>query len=346
MSTDLIQTIQAAWDEHLEATKQRSGGEPYRPRNTYASGRRDCVRWMALDLTNPEDNMRPFPVDALERFTMGDEGEEAVTTRLRAVAKFVPDGMKIIGEQRRFEIGGSEGRGAVLSGRLDFSVETGGTKASGRREEVAGEIKSGATVQRVYVLDDFENSVWTRHYPDQLLSYMLGTSTERGLFILRKWMGRPQFIMLNLEDHLDRAEAFLKEAEQAYDCLHQDADLPDYCEDTTVCRRCPHFGKACAPPTVSFGDGLKLLDDPGFIEQVDWLLEIAPLAREHKKLAATIKDKLVAMVEAGNTDTKFVVGDALARVKVYEKKAEKKPRAGYSYSRVFWDTIKDEGGAV
>jgi hypothetical protein len=112
------------------------------------------------------------------------------------------------------------------------------------------EVKSGDAVRHVDSLDDLDRSPWTAHHVDQLLAYLLADEEEWGLLILDKPEG-PTFLRVNLFDHLERAESFLRDARTAIDARFDRAPLPAYTQDASECRRCPHLGKSCAPPRTA-----------------------------------------------------------------------------------------------
>ncbi len=105
MALDLAKLLTDAWGDHLQS--KRRGGVLTRT-YLWASGRRECVRRMALDLIHPEDQ-EEFTLDTLERFERGNEREAAVVNRLFQIGPRASVPFQVIEGQRRFEIKDRDG---------------------------------------------------------------------------------------------------------------------------------------------------------------------------------------------------------------------------------------------
>lgn len=250
---DPVAALRDAWEDELRADRYEStpGPRDY----VYASGRRSCVRAMALDLLHPEDR-GVDSADALERMRRGKEREEAIVLRLQRAGRRSSVRFEVVEGQQRFEI---RDRGVlVIAGKTDcrLKFETGAKPVA--------EVKSGETFKRVSHLEDLDRSPWTRHALDQLLSYLYANNEPWGLFVIDR-PAMPLFLRVNLEDHLERTEAFLRDARTAVEARFARRELPTFTEDRANCRRCDHLGKSCAPP-MSFGPGLQVITDPHLIE--------------------------------------------------------------------------------
>ena len=261
-----VAALRDAWSSHLRSLHETG---PRRQRDyVYASGRRDCVRRMALDLAHPEDE-DAFPDDALERMERGKERELAIVARLYQIGPRCSSPFSVIEGQRYFEVKDRDGvlliRGRI-DGRLQFD----------RFTRPIFEIKSGQSFQNVERLEDLDRSPWTRHALDQLLAYIVAQGEPLGLFIVDR-PGLPVFLPVILEEHLERAEGFLRDARKAVDAA-RGAELPPFIQDIAECRRCPHFGKSCSPPALDYGAGIKVISDPE--------LEEAARIREANRTAA------------------------------------------------------------
>lgn len=249
--------MESAWREHL-----RSGRRSGSITRTYlwASGRKDCLRRMALDLLHPE-NQEEFSEDTLERFRRGEEREASVVNRLMQIGPRAAEPFAVIEGQRRFEVKDRDGV-LLITGKIDGRLRF---ERQGSRPVF--EVKSGQSVANVESLEDLNKSVWTRHHLDQLLVYLLAESEPVGILILDR-PRVPKFLEVRLEEHLERAEGFLKDARVAIDARMGAGPLPGFTEDLSLCRNCPHLGKVCAPP-VSFGDGIQFVTDPRLVQAAE-----------------------------------------------------------------------------
>ncbi len=275
-----IDALREAWASHLRASRETG---PRRARDyVYASGRRDCVRQMALDLSHPEDD-EIFSDDALERMERGVEREHAIVARLHQIGPRCSPHFSVIEGQRRFEIKDRDGvlliRGKV-DGRLQFDHFT----------KPVFEVKSGTSFQNVESLADLDRGRWTKHSLDQLLAYLYAESEPTGLFIIDR-PRLPLFLPVVLEEHLERAESFLRDARKASDAA-RGGELPPFATDVGECRRCPHFGKTCAPPALDYGPGVKVISDPDLEEAARVREANREAAKAYDKADKTLKDAL------------------------------------------------------
>ena len=279
MTTDPLGALEAAWTAHLRAGRWEGGA----PRTyVYASGRRDCKRAMALDLLHPEDWPVPAP-DALERMERGKEREASIVARLQQIGPRCPVPFQVIEGQHRFEVKDRDGTVLIvgkIDGRLRFAT----------REQPVFEIKSGESFRRIETLEDFERSPWTRHAPDQLLSYLLAEGEPWGFFVIDR-PGLPKLIRVDLEDHLDRAEAFLQEARLAIDAKAGKVPMPPFTQDAGSCRRCSHYGKSCAPP-LDFGEGAAMITDERLIDLAEVRERSAEAHQEYEEADKELKAAL------------------------------------------------------
>lgn len=276
--TTLVSIVETAW---REATK-RSKGRDVPPKRTYvyASGWRQCVRSMALDMLHPEDN--DFDEDSLERMDQGDAFEDEVYAKLLQAGRLSDPPFKVAHGQRHFELQDRKGR-KLISGKLDGALEI-----SGFRMPIPFEVKGGKSVERIERLEDFELSPWTRPMPRQLASYLLGTETPLGFFVLRTG-ALPRFVPVLLDDVLEMAEQFLKAAEIATEAAHGERKLPDYDRRLEVCSRCPHYDRTCIPPH-ELKPAEILTDD--MVARIKRRDQLEANAKEFRKLDKGLKKEL------------------------------------------------------
>jgi hypothetical protein len=260
----ISETLRKGWIDHLN--RERYGPRPKRE-YVWASSRRTCVRQMALDLSNPEDEEMPDPA-GLERMTRGSEREMAVVARLMQIGPRCDPPFEVIEGQRRFEIKDRDGA-LLMTGRIDGRIKIGGRRP-------VFEVKSGRSFERATCLEDLDRGTWTRHTVDQILAYLYDAEEEEGLLILET-AGLPTFLPVYLEPNLGRVESFLQDARVAIEAAKGNCPLPDYISTPDDCRRCPHLGKSCMPQ-IDYGAGAKVI--------VDEVLEAAAKMREVAATAA------------------------------------------------------------
>ena len=275
---DHIALLTAAWEQHLRSLRK---GGTYERTHVWASGRRSCIRRMALDLLHPEDEP-PWPVESLERFQRGEEREASVVARLMQLGPRCEIPFDVIEQQRRFEVRDRDGI-LLITGKVD-----------GRLSFVDGsrpifDVKSGDTVRAAQTLEDLDRSPWTRHHVDQLLAYLLSEGEAWGFLILDR-PGLPAFIRVNLLDHLERAESFLRDARAAVDARFG-GPLPAPISDISECRRCPHAGKSCDVP-ISWGPGAQVIDDYALLDACRVREQHAAAAKTYERADKALKDAL------------------------------------------------------
>lgn len=279
---DLSATLTDAWVEYLKST--RHGGRT--PRDyVWASGSRDCVRQMALDLMHPEDAPEWTP-DQLERFQRGNEREHSVIARLHQIGPRCSPPFQVIGGQERFEIRDRD-QTLLIVGKIDGRVQF---ELEGKRRAVIFEVKSGQSYANVETAEDLDNSPWTRRGADQLLSYAYAKSEPEALLVVDR-PRTPLFLTLRLEDHLAKVERFLQAARAAIDA-RRGGPLPPFTDNQATCRRCDHFGRTCAPP-VDFGTGLQVVTDERLIQAAEVIAKhgdtVRDVARAEKELKAALR---------------------------------------------------------
>jgi len=298
---DAAAALRTAWEAETRARKERAASPPRE--YLYASGRKPCVRWMALDLLHPEDSADSFnDPHTMERFLRGDEREAAINARLFAVGMRSSPPFRPIEQQSTVEVRDRDGV-LLLRGKKEGSL----LFEDGRK--VTYEVKSGRSVERAETLEDLDRSPWARAYVDQLLVYLLAEGRQEGVFILDR-PGLPAFVPARLEEHLARAESFLQDARMAINCAtavnrrlqarfdEMDAfALAPMTTDRSICRRCPHLGKSCFPE-IDYGPGLVSLDDEELAHQLGVELALEDAASEHAAAKKYVRERLRGVEQA------------------------------------------------
>ena len=98
--------------------------------------------------------------------------------------------------------------------------------------------------EKLNCVEDFLKSkkYYVRAYPAQLYIYMYQFNKEKGFFALcNKLTGEIKLIEVKFD--FEYVDKLLKKAERIYDCLKNE-QLPDACEDITVCEKCD-FAHIC-----------------------------------------------------------------------------------------------------
>jgi hypothetical protein len=264
--------VEAAWTEHLRGEHRQYA----LPRDyVYASGRRSCVRRMVLDMTHPEDE---GPPDAarMERFSRGNEREQNIVARLFQIGPRATPPFHVVEGQRPFRVRDRDGL-LLISGRID------GRLAFGHQYRPIFEVTGGDSYRAVKALPDLDRSPWTSHKLDQLLCYMLAEAEPHGLLVIERTGNIPLFLPVALEEHLERAEGFLRDARAAVLAAKAEAPLPPWTQDAAECRRCPHLGASCTPPSLSYGPGARVIDDERLVRLAEECEELRPAAKRHDK---------------------------------------------------------------
>jgi hypothetical protein len=341
---DPLVAIQQAWESDLLRGKRTErGSTPYRPVNVYASKRRKCVRAMALDMLHPEDDPFNQPIQ-FERMKQGQEAEAAVVARLHAAGPFCRPAFTIAEQQHRFEVKDRDGI-VLITGKMDGRINF----ESHQRPPF--EVKSGRTYEGRETVEDLDRDIWARAAVDQLLSYLYADDPKNykggdpwGFILCRRQSKMPALIRVNLLDHLDRVERFMKDARAAVDARHGRAGLPGFVNDPAECRRCPHMKKSCDPP-LDFGPGTAVITDPELI--------VAAETRERNRYAhelyeaadKTLKESLRG-IESGIVGD-FAFSGKWAPMTTYNVPAEvKKQYAEKKEQGRFTLTIERIGGAA
>jgi CRISPR/Cas system-associated exonuclease Cas4 (RecB family) len=159
------------------------------------------------------------------------------------------------------------------------------------------EIKSMSpnVFSRVNSFEDFKKKPWTRSYMAQITLYMLFKNVDKGIFILKnKSSGDLKQITVDLDYVL--GEACLKTAEEINKHITEKT-LPDRIQDREVCKKCP-FKLLCLPE-ISFGEPLKIVDDPMYEQRITEYLGLVEQSKQCDALYEIIREE--AKAQAGES---------------------------------------------
>lgn len=273
----LPQQIEQAWAAFL--LDQRWPPAPHR--YVYASGWRACDRRLVYDMTRP-DSALPWSADQLANFRRGADRERDVLNDLSRIGRLITPPLKLIGQQRRFEVRDRAGRTAIV-GKVDAVLERNGTRCP-------LEVKSWSPriTDRISRFEDLFDHPWTRAGGYQLLAYLLGAGEPLGYLVLDR-PGVPKILSVELEPHLTRIEEFLSRAEGALDHVAA-GTLPDFlADDAAECQRCPYYGATCQPPLIPRTETRLFPELEATLERREAL---ADAAKEYAELDEQVKAQL------------------------------------------------------
>jgi CRISPR/Cas system-associated exonuclease Cas4 (RecB family) len=206
-----------------------------------------------------------------------DEGNNQEAVVLRDLAEA---GIQIIEQQ-----GAWEERRYEITGHLDGVYVEDGVAYPVEIKSMSPHIFTA-----VNSFDDFKKKPWTRAYMAQMMLYMLSKNVDKGIFLLKnKSTGELKQITVDLDYEL--AEDCLKAAELINSHVRMET-LPNKISDIELCKNCPYKTLCC--PGISFGEELKIEDDPMYESRIAKYLESAELAKESEKAYELIRERAKA----------------------------------------------------
>ena len=209
-----------------------------------ASSITSCDREMVYSITCWDK--KPVPEPWLQaRFEEGKEQERKVIRELMDL------GFEVVEGQKPFEIKSRQGK-VILTGSIDG-------KALWKDKKVPFEVKSldPNIYQQINEVDDFNKYDWARKYPLQMQVYLYGHNEEEGLFIITDCKGHWKIFTVTLD--LGEMEKILQRCEFVMDSIDRN-EMPAFCKDASICRKCWALGKVCAPD-MNMGPGLVIIED-------------------------------------------------------------------------------------
>lgn len=126
--------------------------------------------------------------------------------------------------------------------------------------DIPAEIKSTMVpgIANAHSVEDLKRSRYGRKYYAQVQMYLYLFNTGAAVFIV---LDVQKFRIRSFEVPLDWD--FADRMVKRIDMINAQIDArkpPEYTQDTSLCPRCPHFGRSCFPP-VKMGEGITLLKD-------------------------------------------------------------------------------------
>ena len=276
------------------AARLKKSWTTYPARNPVASDLHDCRRYMVLRQVAWE--IRPAPdTEGLETIENGNVKERPMIEQLRA------EGWEIVQEQAPFEIlqplrpGGE--RRMIVRGKIDGMI------ALGKNDLLPFDTKDTSpwTIESIDSAADLDQSIWTRKWKRQGLTYALGMNQPRFAFVLGN-RGTRKIILLRLDDHLEEAERILAVCTwtvgmadelarigatwETADSALTERGVP-YHADFAICRGCWLKDRACFPPDPA--KSLRVAMRPELEPLVTRYLAAQPAASEYEKMKKALK---------------------------------------------------------
>ena len=152
---------------------------------------------------------------------------------------------------------------------------------------------------------------FTRKWYGQIQVYMLLADKPEAVLVLWDKMGG-RLKAIDVPQDLEEAQALLDRAARLNAALASKTP-PDFHKDPSVCRKCPFFGRACAPP-LDYGPGAAILTDDVLLSDLARRQELKDAAGEYERLDKKVKEQLRG-VEMG------VAGDFLIEGRATKRKA-------------------------
>lgn len=276
-------TVAKVITESIEKMLVEEGRKPGAPRtHIYASGYRDCARRMYLE-TLYADKLGEFDVDTLARFRRGRDRERDIILLLAESGRY--GGFSVERTQEYVVLKHRRTAQPVITGRCDGFIHT----QSGEKYPFEVKAWTPQISERVHCFEDILNNKWTRSSAHQILTYLYGTESPIGILVI-DGLALPKLITVNLFDYLEQMENFVRTAEAIVDHINEGTE-PPYTDNAELCRECPLFGGLCNPPTISYGEGLKIVTDEAIISQIERWQQLKPVVEEFEELDKVIKEQ-------------------------------------------------------
>lgn len=237
-----------------------------------------CVRRGVYERTNWQDAELVTPETQL----IFDEGNNQEDIVLRDL---IDAGVQIIGQQTPYAWEAYQ-----ITGSIDGKIVDDGVAVPLEIKSMSPNIFSG-----IKTLEDFKKKPWTRAYLAQITLYMLMQNCDKAIFLLKnKSTGELKQVDVSLDYEL--GEACLRTATQINEHV-KNKTLPDRITDREVCKNC-RFKLLCLPE-ISFGEELKIEQDPEFESRIKRYLELKENSAECDKVYEVIKDRAKASANGG-----------------------------------------------
>lgn len=257
-----------------------------------------CERYLYLLIKHWEEQTPP--TKSLQSiFNLGNSIEQYTICELKEAGFEV-----ITPTQRSWKV---EVKGGIITGREDIRI-----KDPEDGQLYPAEIKglSPYEWERLNSIEDFFKSKrhYVRGYPAQLFIYMFYFGKEQGFFVLtNKLTGEIKPIAVSLDYNF--GEILLSKAERIYAALNG-GDIPDACDDYTVCEQCG-LRHIC---TADIQRPETDIDDGELETLIDRKNELAEAYRAYNEANDEIKRVM------GERES-VLAGKYVATAKIIEKKA-------------------------
>lgn len=272
----------------------------YPRRNNIASDLVDCDRYLTharLDW----DKVHMWDARAQAIMDAGKREEDAIKIELIKIGQIM--GFQVTEDQSPINL-----QDIQLSGKIDGKLWF-----PHLRMKFPYEVKKvdQNAFERINDIEDFSKYWWMKKYPRQLLSYLLGHSSELGFFIITNGKGAWKILKMNLD--WDEGDKLYKQLERV-NTLVAKGEYGERNINEDLCAKCK-FKHLCLPER-NLGPGVQIEDDESLIELLKKREELKPLASEYDQVDSQIKKTVK------NAGEKILVGDYLITNKEYERKTK------------------------
>lgn len=237
-----------------------------------------CERYLVYNRTSWMQKA-PHSVETQFLFDHGNWVEK------EALQELMDSGFEITESQRALSINGN---GENITGHIDLKI------SNGSGESFPCEIKGLSHWDwiKLYTIDDFFKSEkpWIKKYPAQLMLYMHGTGSRKGVFYIKDKQAPhlPKDIWIDLD------------ASYVDELMKKALRIESHVTNKTLPDRIPYHSKVCGYcafniiclPDASYGEGVCLSDDKDLEDMLDRSEEISSIASEYEKLKKSINEKV------------------------------------------------------
>lgn len=261
--------------EQREEARLVAKRSQYQSKNCIASNLGECLRERYHSIV--DWTKKPVADTWLQaRFEEGNEQERKLLIKLMTL------GYQLIENQKRFEIKDRKDR-VILTGKIEGKIKY-------QDKHYPFEIKSmnPNIYDGINTLEDMQKYSHTAKYPKQLMAYMFSENVDEGFFLLTDCLGHFKIIPVKLD--YDMMEKEMQNCTFVMECVDKLGPPPHH-KDTAICRKC-WAAKTCCFPSLDFGEGVTILDDPDLEQALKDRDVLQQSASNYDKLDKKVKERL------------------------------------------------------
>ena len=235
----------------------------------------------------------------------GKQRELDIATALQRTGQLCIPKFEFVGQQERVRVLDRKGR-PVIAGMIDGYIKS----TSGTMWPTEIKSLSAYTTDKVKSFDDLYQGRYTWANAHQILAYLFSKNLRHGLFVMDR-AGLPKLMKVDLEEHLEAMEGFLRDATVIVDHIEA-GTVPNYYDDPDECRKCPAFATLCNPP-ISY-DGAAIITSDEVLAQIEHHEAIKPQKSDYDQTHDDLADYLKRMTPkdcTGNNKKQIIAGKYL-----------------------------------